>query len=130
YMNQPNLERNRTYLALKEIGSPYGGLPQTDKNNFSPRVGLAWDLKGDGTSVVRGSYGLYYVMQIKNTYYQRNYIEKDTVFINQTFANSAIGSGQLPTFIYGVSPLPPTPVNPTNFPAGGNNTGYWYDPNI
>ena len=67
-MNQPNLERNRTYLALKDIGSPYGALPKTDKNNFSPRLGMAWDLKGDGTSVVRGSYGLYYVMQIKNTY--------------------------------------------------------------
>ena len=59
YMNQPNLERNRTYQALQAIGSPYGALPQTDKNNFSPRLGVAWDLKGDGTSVVRGSYGLY-----------------------------------------------------------------------
>ena len=133
YMNQPNLERNRTYQALQAIGSPYGALPETDKNNFSPRLGLAWDLKGDGTSVVRGSYGLYYMMQIKNTYYQRNYIEKDTVFINQVIANSAIGSGPLANFIYGVTPISsvaPTPVNPTNFPAGGNNTGYWYDPDL
>jgi hypothetical protein len=133
YMNQPNLEKNRTYQALKAIGSPYGALPQTDKNNFSPRLGMAWDLKGDGTSVVRGSYGLYYVMQIKNTYYQRNYIERDIIFINQAFVNSDIGVGQLPNFIYGVTPISsvaPTPVNPTNFPTGGNNTGYWYDPNI
>src|SRR5206468_3808990 len=80
YMNQPNLDKNRTYLALKAIGSPYGALPQTDKNNFSPRIGFAWDVTGDGTNVVRGSYGTYYVMQIKNTYYQRNYLEKPTIF--------------------------------------------------
>jgi hypothetical protein len=133
YMNQPNLDKNRTYLALQAIGNPFGGLPETDRNNFSPRLGMAWDLKGDGSNVVRGSYGLYYVMQIKNTYYQRNYIEKDVIFINQSFINSAIGSGPLANYIYGVTPLSsvaPTPVNPTNFPRGGSNTGYWYDPNI
>ena len=77
YMNQPNLDRNRTYQALAAIGNPYGELPKTDTNNWSPRLGFAWDMTGDGTNVVRGSYGLYYIMQIKNTYYQRNYIEKD-----------------------------------------------------
>ena len=30
-----------------------------DKNNFGPRIGLAWDLK-DGRSVVRAGYGIYY----------------------------------------------------------------------
>lgn len=31
-----------------------------DTNNFGPRAGLAWDLRGDGGTVVRGGYGLYY----------------------------------------------------------------------
>lgn len=31
-----------------------------DKNNISPRVGFAYDLKGDGKSVVRGGYGRFY----------------------------------------------------------------------
>jgi hypothetical protein len=40
-----------------------------DKNNFGPRIGLAWDLRNDGRSVVRAGYGVYYNpmnLQIKN----------------------------------------------------------------
>src|SRR5262249_13216213 len=31
-----------------------------DKNNFAPRVGAAYDFKGDGKTVLRGGWGLYY----------------------------------------------------------------------
>jgi hypothetical protein len=34
-----------------------------DWNNVSPRLGVAWDLGGHGTQVVRASYGRYYLME-------------------------------------------------------------------
>jgi hypothetical protein len=40
------------------------GLPrsfrQPDRNDFAPRVGFSWDVLGDGKTVLRGGYGVYY----------------------------------------------------------------------
>ncbi len=53
-----NFDRVR---GLVQVGS--AGLPRLykrDWNNFSPRLGVAWDLGGKGKTVVRAGWGLFY----------------------------------------------------------------------
>lgn len=55
------MARNRTYLQLKAINSPYAArLPHDDSRDFAPRVGLAFDVTGVGRHVLRAGYGLYF----------------------------------------------------------------------
>src|SRR5215469_6843999 len=42
---------------------------QTDKNNIQPRIGLAWDPKGDGRTVIRASYGMFYDHPLLGLYF-------------------------------------------------------------
>jgi hypothetical protein len=35
------------------------GFPR-DTNNFAPRIGAAWDIRGDGKTVLRAAYGIFY----------------------------------------------------------------------
>ena len=48
--------------ALQAVGE--GGLPRagysTDRNNWAPRVGMAWTVDAAETTVVRGAYGIHY----------------------------------------------------------------------
>jgi hypothetical protein len=58
--------------GLAQTGYEFLGLQkgiQTDKNNFQPRIGLAWDPKGDGKTVVRASYGLFYDHPLLGLYF-------------------------------------------------------------
>ncbi len=54
-------EQNR-FSILDAAGNvtPVKQLYPRDLNNFAPRVGLAYDIKGDGRTVFRAGWGLYY----------------------------------------------------------------------
>ena len=46
-------------LAAQNVLSVQQGFPR-DKNNWAPRFALAWDVRGNGKTVVRAAYGLFY----------------------------------------------------------------------
>jgi hypothetical protein len=58
--------------GLAQGGYNYLGLQkgiETDKNNLQPRVGIAWDPKGDGKTVIRSSYGIFYDHPLLGLYF-------------------------------------------------------------
>jgi hypothetical protein len=60
---------------LGQAGYNFLGLQkgiQTDTNNIQPRVGMAWDPKGDGKTVVRASYGMFYDHPLLGLYFLGN----------------------------------------------------------
>ncbi|MBS1840398.1 MAG: carboxypeptidase regulatory-like domain-containing protein [Acidobacteria bacterium] len=52
--------------VLNSWGPGLGNQIRTPKNNFSPEVGLAWDVRGHGKTVIRAGGGLYYENSIWN----------------------------------------------------------------
>ena len=62
----------RSPTPLAQAGYNFLGLQkgiQTDTNNVQPRVGLAWDPKGDGKTVIRASYGMFYDHPLLGLYF-------------------------------------------------------------
>ncbi len=66
---------------------------KNDRNNFGPRVGFAYDVRGDAKMVVRGGYGLYY----------------DEIFQNITLYEAWSDPGTPLNFV-SASPTPWTPA--------------------
>jgi hypothetical protein len=74
---------------------------QTDTNNVQPRIGLAWDPKGDGKTVVRASYGLFYDHPLLGLYFLGD-------------ASDGSKSGQLLFFLSGPCGTNPAGISPLN----------------
>ena len=67
FVDNAHAAENRAFRALQIIGSPWARkVVEDDVNNFSPRIGFAWDLRGDARSVLRGGYGIYFDQSFLN----------------------------------------------------------------
>ena len=53
--------------AYNQLGIQKG--IQTDTNNIQPRLGMAWDPRGDGKNVIRASYGIFYDHPLLGLYF-------------------------------------------------------------
>jgi hypothetical protein len=124
---------NRTYLALRAIGSPYTNrLPADDNHGWGPRIGFAWDVHGDSKQVIRGGYGLYFGQTFLNIPLFMIQQSNPTLFgiafditstgPNDTTAKEVPGTGiPLNQWQFGVSPFPTIP--PPASTLGDNATG-------
>ena len=128
--------RSRAYLELKAIGSPYAGaLPQDQNKDFSPRIGLAYDLTGSGKHMFRAGYGLYFGQIFQNITLFMEQQANTSLFTTVSYTSSGPGSasasvlpgGQLlSAFRFGVDPIPPQAPGASQLPTGA--TGQMIDP--
>ena len=104
FPDEPNT--NQTFLS--EFGVDNGNFP-VDSDNIAPRFGFAYDLDGDGRSVIRGGAGLFYGRYpsvfwsnaLLNTGESQGFVQCSGDFFNTPEAQAqviAILRGERPTF--------------------------------
>ncbi|MCI0626060.1 MAG: hypothetical protein L0387_31195, partial [Acidobacteria bacterium] len=59
-LGRPRIENG---VLTQAVGPPPQGIPD-DLDNIAPRIGVAWDATGDGKTIVRGGFGIYYAAPV------------------------------------------------------------------
>jgi Carboxypeptidase regulatory-like domain/TonB dependent receptor-like, beta-barrel len=94
------------------------GIVKTDKNNFAPRLGLAWDPQGDGRMSVRAAAGVFYGSTTGNEW--NTTADNQPFTVRQPFPTVKTLSDPYGNLPGGVGPFPfiYDPANPRfTFPA-------------
>jgi Carboxypeptidase regulatory-like domain/TonB dependent receptor len=140
FIGGSDVTNSRTFQEL-QAAAPFSPLAAalvakkpTDYNkNFSPRIGLAFDLSGDGKQVLRAGFGLYYGNTFQNIPLFMEQQANPTIFqtafaISQKGGDTVPGTGiLLSNWRYGVDPMPTIPAPSGTLNAGA--TGRIMDPN-
>jgi hypothetical protein len=115
---------NRGVQALQRIGvyaQGEDGLAQNDKNNFSPRIGIAYDPTGTGKAVLRANYGVFYDQIFQNVQFFALQQSNRSIYTTVVLFDQDIPR-------LGIDPLPTNPGTITELPAGSQLRTI--DPNI
>src|SRR5450756_1606991 len=124
--------QGRALPAYNALGLQKG--IQTDKNNIQPRFGLAWDPKGDGKTVVRASFGMFYDHPLLGLYFLGDASDGSTsgqlAFAGTGFcstAGSATNLNAIPIFQGNLISSGAPQCTPSPFSQA--NTNLFYEPN-
>jgi len=93
-----------------------------DRNNFAPRLGLAWDVKGDGRTVIRAGAGMFYDQFY--LYIYRRFYSLSPFAPTVTYA-LPFGDPYFPSFPASMPSPPPAGGRPDRiciFPRPGSST--------
>jgi hypothetical protein len=133
----PDILNNcRTYLIVQKINDPltngFKSIPKDDTNNFAPRFGFAYDPTGQGKTVIRGGYGMYYDQLFNNINLFAMQQSFEQIFgrvFDESKASLTDQTGPLANWVVNVTPLPtPDPSKPlVDLP--NNSAGRLMDPN-
>jgi hypothetical protein len=84
--------------AVQALGSTANNKSRGDKNNFGPRVGLAWNVGEKANSVVRAGFGIYYdnIRTLNNMLgEQRNFSSYTIAIVNPPYPDPYQGKDPL-----------------------------------
>ena len=129
------LDLQRAARNARASTSSTSSIP-TDNNNLGPRLGFAWDPKGDGKMSVRGGYGLSYdrLMNLPAENYRNSPPLRATVVLGQFFGTPqftySLGDPSKPYLGYPVDPALQVGLDSRNGVIGARVALTTVDPNL